>query len=339
MTKTLLICFFIFIMVFALTSATKNVSDTWAQVKKYIAVNAGTAKESWETADNAIITNGSMEMTPVGDGTYEATLELTPGATYNYMFFAKTGASPPSGLKANQTYWDCVPNGGLIPCGTSPVTPAAWDTTTTTPAYYKGVGEFEDSARRVLTLPDYLTTSETFYVFNNFSGKPGLVTNLIANPIDTKSVQLSWGSSYGFWGDGGEEKKAADVIAGGTYAVFRFINNDTTTYELIASVPGNVFTYTDKTVNKDWWYWYIVVSYDAYLGSPGSAYEQGVSSWDVDDADSAIPQTPIKVYLKVEGMNLDYIEKHNYEVWLTPTDVVDKFRAKRWPGRLVRVRL
>jgi len=275
-------------------------------------------------------------MTPTGDGSYQIKLDLTPGATYNYMFFAKTEGTPPAGLKANQTYWDCVPNGGFINCGYLPTAPKTnWDTANPCPAYFSGVGERSDNARRVLALPSTLTANDTLYVFNNFSSNPSAVTNLTATAVNTTTVRLNWNPPYGYWGEGSEEKKAADVIAGGSYKILRYINNDTSQYTVVANVQGNSFTYLDAGLSQDWWYWYVVVCYDAY--DTTSVFGQGVSIW--SNSDSAVMNPPVKVILKVENIDFDYIQKNNNIVYLTPIADEKKFDVRRYMGKLVRIKL
>ncbi|MBP7651935.1 fibronectin type III domain-containing protein [Candidatus Dependentiae bacterium] len=338
MLKQTMICLIIIIVlsIGVKPAFSNSVSDTWGSVKKYIALNVGTNKESWETIDNAIVTNGAMEMSPVGDGSYQIKLDLTPGAVYNYMFFAKTEANPPAGLQAYKTYWDCVPNGGFINCGTDPSIPKTnWDTVTPNPCYFAGVGERSDNARRVISVPTWLNEGETFYVFNNFSDKPGVVSQLTATAVNTTAVRLNWGVPYGYWGSGQEEKKAADVIAGGSYKILRYINNDTSQYTVLATVAGNEYTYLDSGLNPDWWYWYVIVCYDAY--DTTSVFSQGISDW--SESDSAIMNPPVKVILKVDGFDYDYVEKNSNVVYLTPADEKNKMGILRYPGKVVRIRL
>lgn len=310
-------------------------SDTWAMLKKYIAVHPGTDESVWENW--AFVTDGLMEMTPKGDGTYEAIIGLEKGQTYNFIFFAKTDASPPPGLQANYTYYDCVPTGGNIQNGTAPYQVIYYDSTQQSPVHYDHIGLNWD-ARRVITVPDYLNPGDSFYVYGNFSDKPGAVTDLKATPMDTTTVRLTWSYPYGYWGSWGENVKAVDVIAGGTYVIYRSTYGDSSNFIQIAELPGNVFGYTDTGLDSYVTYYYVIVCKDAYTGQYDTEPFKQLSS-DTTDPDSATPRPPIQIRFRVDGLDWDYVSHHRYIVYLTDVHDKNRFFAKRIRGTIARVYL
>ncbi|MEW5693108.1 MAG: hypothetical protein AB1765_07415 [Candidatus Hydrogenedentota bacterium] len=316
---------------FSTLSAGTYASDTWALVKKYIAVHPGTSKAVWEDADRSLITNGAMEMTPVGDGTYQAILELNKGATYNFIFFAKTEASAPPGLQTWTTYYDAVPTGGSIQSGTQPTVVTTVDTYYN-PVYYSVIVDgYNQDARRVLKTPTNI--GDTLYIFNNFGDHPKAPQNFKANALDTQNVLLTWDDPYTNWGTWGESVKAVDVIAGGTYAIYRNTTGSTTTYTLLTTVDGSLNSYYDTNVAMNDTYWYVIVSYDAYRGGTNQPFTQLCSS-DTSNQDSATIYEPINVFFKVEHFNWDYVRQHDYIVYLTPDTEQNLIFARRIMGRI-----
>ena len=318
-------------------SAGQYAADTWAQVSRYIAVHPGTTEAVWEDAAKSQVTNGLMQMTAVGDGTYRALIPLTPGATYNFLYFAKTGASPPAGLQPNSTYFDAVPSGGNIQSGTQPLKVTKYETSAIAPARYGAIGTNFD-ARRVITVPSNLVPGDTFYVYGNFADRPISIKNFDANAVDTKTVRLSWEAPYGNWGQGGESMKAADVIAGGKFIIYRNTSGSTTTYTKLSEIAGSDTSYTDTNLTQGTTYYYVMVAKDAYQGdTPDSPFVQLVS--DTTPQDTAIPNAPVRVRFKVHNLDPEYVERHGHVVYLTREDEHDIYFARRLRGVLRRVDL
>lgn len=331
--KKLLFYFFFFISIGVPVFAGQYASDTWAQLNKYIAVQAGTLQSVWE--NNADITNGLVTMTVKGDGTYGAVIGLETGKSYNFLFFAKTGSTAPPGLQPNYTYYDAVPTGGNIQSGTTAYQVSVYDSTQQAPVHYDHIGINWD-ARRVITVPSYLNPGDSFYVYGNFADKPGGVTNFSATAVDTDTVRLTWSYPYGYWGSGSENVKAADVIAGGTYAIYRNTTGSTTTYTKIASVPGDVFAYRDTGLTPDSTYYYVIVSKDAYTGQYDTTpFEQLVS--DTITPDSATPKPPIKVFFSVQGLDWNYVRHNKFIVYLTDKREKNKYFVRRTRAVITRI--
>lgn len=311
--------------------------STWASVQRYLAVHPGTTEPVWQDTAKSLVTNGLMQMTPVGDGTYRAVLQLTPGASYNFMYFAITGSNPPTGLQPNYTYFDAVPSGGNIQSGTQPLKVTQYDTTTQAPARYGAIGTNFD-ARRVLSVPSNLSPGDTFYIYGNFADRPISIKNFDAQPVDTTTVRLTWDAPYGSWGQGGENFKAVDVIAGGNFKIYRNTTGSTTTYTLLGQVSGTTTSYVDSGLTKDSTYYYILTATDAYQGlTTDSPFMRGTSDSGLQD--SATPKGPVRVRFKVHHLDWDYVSKNNYVVYLTPATEEDVWFARRIQGVIRRVDL
>ncbi|HOK40139.1 MAG TPA: fibronectin type III domain-containing protein [bacterium] len=344
----------IILLITSISYGAALVSDTWANtgnvwdLKKYIAVHPGTAQSVWE--NRAYTTNGLMEMTALGDGTYEAVLGLNAGATYNYLFFVKTGNNPPPGLQPNYTYYDCVPTGGNIACGTAPYVVLSFDTTTRGYAYYSQIQWFDGTnnnydARRVVTIPSNLSPGDSLYIYNNFSDRPGIVTDFNVVALDTTTAYLSWSNPSTSWGSTGS-MIAADVVAGGYYKIYRNTTGSTTAYTLRATVDGSVFSFTDTGLTQGQTYYYVIVAYDAYQGT-GDSF--AVLAGDTTAQDSVTMSAPVRVRFKVEkenensekyyiyGFNWDYVKQNNYEVSLTSEKEKDIFFARRARGKIAKI--
>lgn len=319
------------------------VSDTWANVERYIAIHPGMSKSVWETADRSLITNGRQKMTARGDGTYEYSVDLTPGASYNYIFWAKTGATPPPGLQADNYYIDCIPTGGNIACGTAPMKIINWrisDTQSAEAYAHYGSVEWYDNgnrnfdARRILYVPSTLNEGDSMFIYNNFGDKPSPVTNFTASAIDTTTIQLNWQSPYGYWGSGNESFKAADVIAGGSYKILSNTTGSTNVYTVIATVPGNVYSYTHKNLTQNTPYYYAIVALDAYSGGLWDSFPQ---LSDTTAQDSATPGQSVKVRLRVDGFDWDYVKKNQQIVYFrNEEDPV--FTSNKIKGCIARLR-
>lgn len=320
----------------------QRVASPWDQVQKYIAVHPGTAESVWE--NRAAVTNGLMEMTPVGDGTFEAVIPLVPGAAYNYLLFAKTDDNPPAGLQPNTDYFDCVPTSGFIQNSRDANSVITYDSVNISPVRYVEIEWFNPSenrydrdARRLIEVPSDLNPGDRFYVFNNFADKPVTVDFFSATAVGETTVVLSWGAPYGAWGTGGESVKAADVIAGGEYVLFRNVVGDTSSFQQIAILSGTTFNYRDAGLTQGTEYFYTILIRDAYTGTANQPFAQ--LSSDTFSPVSATPNPPIDVYLKIEGMDYDYIRSRNYNVFLTDSTAENKYFAPRSQGKLVRIEL
>ncbi|OGH58329.1 MAG: hypothetical protein A3G34_16440 [Candidatus Lindowbacteria bacterium RIFCSPLOWO2_12_FULL_62_27] len=313
-------------------------SDTWAQVPRYIAVHPGTQTSVWSDVSRASITNGLQTMTAVGDGTYQAIIQLTPKATYNFLFFAKTGPSAPAGLQPNTTYYDVIPTGGAIQSGTQPL---KVDSTSAPAVRYGTVGTSND-ARRLITVPQDLDPGDTFYVYANFGERPITITNFDAMAVDTTTVRLTWGAPYGSWGTGGESFKAADVIAGGLFRVYRNTTGSTTSYTLVKEVDGSATNYTDAGLSANTTYYYVLVAVDAYKGlTSGTVNDSPFLRLmsDTTPQDTAVPRAPVRVRFKVHHFDWNYVQSHGQVVYMTREDAPDPIFARRVMGVIRRVDL
>jgi len=310
--------------------------STWGQVQKSIAIQPGTNVGAWSESGRSAATNsGNVDaMTAVGDGTYRYKAWLTPGSTYNFIFFARTSDSPPSGLTANTSYYDIIPDSGK---GKGMITSTS--STTIAGANTSSFISISGDARRVVWIPSSLSETATYYVFSNFGSSPTL-TDVSATPSD-QSVYLTW-VPYGEWGSSDESMKAADVIAGGGYHIYRSSNTPigSWTFEKILSTSGSHMSYTDTGLTNGTSYYYVVVSSDAYNGtgfidnmySPASVSSSTYQAW-------ARPAKPIPVYFKVEKLDWDYIEKHGFIVYLTPVGFDGRTYPNKIPAKITRVYL
>lgn len=323
------------------SAADTYASDTWAQVPRYIAVHPGTQTSAWSDVSRATVTNGLQTMTAVGDGTYRAVIQLTPKATYNFLFFAKTGATAPAGLQTNTTYYDIIPTGGTIQSGTAPLKITKYDTATTPAVRFGTVGATND-ARRLITVPQQLSPGDTFYVYTNFGERPVTITNFDAQPVDTTTVRLTWGAPYGNWGTGGESFKAADVIAGGTFRIYRNTSGSTTTYSLVKEIDGSATSYVDASLTANTTYWYVLIAVDAYKGTvSGGANDSPFlrQMSDTTSQDTAVPRAPVRIRFKVHNFDWNYVESHGHVVYMTREDEPDPVFARRVMGVIRRVDL
>ncbi|MDI6757823.1 MAG: hypothetical protein QME32_07380, partial [Endomicrobiia bacterium] len=276
---------------------------------------------------------------PVGDGTHQIKFELTPGAAYNFIFFA-VSTTPLAGVTTGLTYFDAVPNHGsdaAFITSTSPATSLASDTRS---AEYISIG---GDARRYVAIPE-LSAGATFYVFSNWASTPSAPTNFRARPDDGK-VELTWDAPYGWWGSGSQEYKAIDVIAGGAYVIYRSSTGAGGLYEVVASTPGNCFSWTDTDVQNGIRYYYAVSSSDAYKGDVAGVLgdvnlRSNVAS---SQTPGASPGQAVPIRFRVEGIDWNVLKEKGYLAWLTPDTTAPKFSsvgaAARIPARLVEVKL
>jgi len=310
--------------------------STWGQLGKSIMIHPGLTTGAWDEGGRSDATNSGLAdpMTPVGDGTYQYKAWLTPGVTYNFIFFAWTSSSPPTGLSANTTYYDIIPNSGS---GKGMVTSTSSSTISgTNTSWFVNIS---GDARRAVWIPASLGSNATYWVFSNFGSSPTL-TQVNAVP-GNQSVSLSW-TPYGEWGTGDETMKAADVIAGGMYHIYRSSNQPSGSwnFELILSTSGEHMSYTDTNVTNGTTYYYVVISSDAYDGTGliSNLYSPQTASSTTYQA-SAQPRQPIPVYFKVEKLDWDYVEKHGFIVYLTPKGFDARTYPNKIPARITRVYL
>ena len=278
----------------------------WKSVRKSIAFQEGTTVSAWDAPgrSNMTPTGQAVNMSPATDDPdeQEFSVNLIPGTTYNFIFFAYSTFSI-TGLIPNLTYYDTVPNsgtGGMV-SSTSTVS-----ITNPARAWCANVGATGDSRRLLCVFPG-LPPGTTVYVWANFSSSPSAIV-LNAVPSGPSSVDLSW-IPYGAWGTGGESLKAIDVIAGGYYYIWRSSVSAAGPYSLVAST--NTMNWTDTGLIEGQRYWYVVVSSDAYSGDfIPNMYRGGAPEFSSADG-SAIPLSPLPVYFKVEAI----IDKKNYGRW------------------------
>jgi len=286
-----------------------NANETWRSVRKSIAFQEGKTVSSWDEEGRSNLTPSgravNMVSPPGNPDELEFSVNLIPQTTYNFILFAYSTFSI-SGIQTGTTYYDTVPNSGdegmLVSTSTVSVTQPG-------KAWFGTVGGTGDS-RRLLYVPDNLSSGTTLYVLCNFSAAPQ-EPELYANPMSSYSVRIGW-VPYGYWGKQGEQNKAIDVIAGGAYHIWRSSVSEAGPYVLWASTSG-VFKWVDDDRNnpgdnlgmvRGLEYFYVLVSSDAYCGDSTkmqipNLYRTGEPEFSFCDA-SATPEEKRPVYFKVE---------------------------------------
>lgn len=301
----------------------------WSGVPKKIAIQSGLGVSAWDAPERANITGGLVNMTAVGDGTYEYIVALQIGTTYNFALFAEPGSPPPSGLQAGTRYYDTVPGAGTFLTSTSSTAVAGPQV-----ARFDGAGPQVDARRVLYVAPGAVSAGTTIYVFNNFASTPSAPAEVKAQPAGPTSVYVYWSAPYGAWGSGGENMKAADVIAGGLYILLVSTNAAGGPYTELARVDGSTFGYVHTGLAAGNTYYYVARSSDAYTGGSGQADIQNMVSPTSSSTGTATGRAATPTYWKVEGIDLDYVERHGYLVWLTP-DAEEPWRDRpRIPGRI-----
>ena len=179
-------------------------------------------------------------------------------------------------------------------------------------------------------------------MYANFGERLITITNLDGQPVDTTSVRLTWGAPYGSWGTtGGESFKSADVIAGGTFRIYRNTTGSTTTYSLVKEVDGSATSYHDTGLTANTTYYYVLIAADAYKGTViDSPFMKLISDTTIQDTN--VPRAPVRVRFKVHDFDWDYVKTHGYIVYLTPVTPAteeDIFFARRIQGVIRRVDL
>jgi len=298
----------------------------WAKLTKKIAIHPGVKISAW--LDRGIVTN----MTPAGDGTYIIRLDLTPGYSYNFLFFAETDNNPPTGLSPYYIYYDQVPSRGRILTSINS-NGTGW---TTNYAYYGAVGKNYD-ARRIVYVPEF-GPGTNFYVFNNFSDRPLPPQKFEALPRDS-AIILNWTLPDGNWG-----QLDANVVGGGSFYIYTNTTGATNNFGLLTNLPGYVTSFTHTGLVNGTTYYYVIVSSDAYTGAAGTALTNMKSElpkpWGVQAAQAyATPKDFMPVYFKVQDIRWDAVEKNNYLVWLTPAEFDARFYFNKFPGRILKVKL
>jgi hypothetical protein len=279
--------------------AASTAADTWGAVPKSIAIHPGTTTSVWKDVSRSQITNGAATCTPVGDGTYEYIVGLTRGQTYNYIFYATSPYPAVGGLTAYNEYYDIMPTSGRIRCSTNGIT-----YNDTTSAYY---GPVTYDARRILTVPTALNPGETLWVFNNFGETPGVVSGIAAAAEGETQIRVSWTGVYGFWGQNGESFKAADVLAGGSYEIYRG-NTESGPFSLIAIIPGQSLSYLDTNLTLGDTKYYAVFARDAYNGTSSTDTFPRLKG-DTSTIVNARASGAIRTFFIVRDPNWDYIER------------------------------
>jgi len=111
------------------------------------------------------------------------------------------------------------------------------------------------------------------------------------------------------------------------YKIYKNSTGSTEVYSELATVQGNVFNYTDEGLTTNTTYYYVIVAYDAYMGGPSDSFVNMVS--DTVTQDSATPKAPVRVRLKVDGFDWDYVKQHKRVVFLTPEECKNRLMAKK----------
>ncbi|MBU2528976.1 carboxypeptidase regulatory-like domain-containing protein [bacterium] len=286
-----------------------NANAPWPSVGKSIAMQEGMTVSAWDSdgRSNVTPTGRSVAMAaPAGlPDELEFSASLTPGTTYNFILFAHSTYTI-SGLLASTTYFDTVPASGSSGMLTSTSTLTTTNHGSVRFGNVGGTGE----TRRIFCVPKELGSGATVYVFCNFSGTPN-TSEVYAVPVNSYTIQLDW-SPYGSWGTGAETSKAADVLAGGSYEIYRSSVSEAGPYILILSTSGvSELADNDRAVEgdnlgllKEVEYFYVVVSSDAYCGDPAKAQipnlaRGGALEFSSSDG-SATPRETIPVYFKVD---------------------------------------
>jgi hypothetical protein len=313
---------------FATPAHAQTAADTWGWVPKYIAIHPGTTASVWSDASRSQITNGRVAMTPVGDGTYEYVVGLTRGQSYNYIFWANSDSTPKGGLKTWNEYYDIMPTSGKIRVSTDTVT-KVWNDTTS--AYYAPVNY---DARRVLSIPATKDPGDTMYVFNNFGETPGLVANFQAWNSGETQILLTWDAPYGNWGSWGEPVKAADVLAGGSYEIYRSAVSESGPFTLVATVQGHLASHTDTDLAPGNTYYYAIRALDAYGGS-GLTDSFTRLRGETSTVDSAVTTAAIRAFFLVQGGSWPVIERQEGKAWFSRPE--DPPWGDKMPVRVVRV--
>jgi len=318
------ICFLLLFSTYSILEGLTNANTNWAKLAKKIAIHPGKNISAW--LDRGIVSN----MQPAGDGTYIIKLDLTPGYEYNFIFFAVTSNNPPDGLDAYFTYYDQVPSKGRILTSINS-NGTSWNTNY---AYYGPVGKYFD-ARRIIFVPEF-GSGTNLYVFNNFSDKPLPPEKFEALPQNNKVI-LNWSYPKGNW-----NQIDPNVIAGGKYLIYTNTTSITSAFGLLATINGNVTSFTHTGLVNGKTYYYAIISSDAYSAPSGLALTNMKSS--TSNKSFATPNDSIPVYFKVQNnlfkiqeANWNKIAENNYLAFFTPLNCDARFYFNKIPVRVTRV--
>jgi len=299
----------------------KGATPLWKNVRKSIAIQEGITIPAWdlEGRSNLTTTGRAENMTPPQDDPEELeyTANLPVGTTHNFILFAYTTFTI-TGLQTGTTYYDTIPNdntaaGMIVTTSTSTVSPPAG-----VKVWCAGIGPNRD-ARRLIYLPLDLPQGSTIYVYCNFGSSPTAIV-AHADPYHDeetgKSAVQLWWVPYGSWGTSGESVKAVDVIAGGWYYIYRSTISQWGPWTLWFSTSGTNMYYFDEDretpgdnlgFEPGKWYYYVIVSSDAYTGSGSTSvvsivnmYRPGAPYFSSPDASVQIG-VGVTVYFKVEN--------------------------------------
>ncbi|MEW6555835.1 MAG: alpha-amylase family glycosyl hydrolase [Elusimicrobiota bacterium] len=314
----------------------KGAEPIWRNVRKTIAFQEGQTVSAWDEVgrSNLTSTGRAVNMTaPADDSTeQEFSVNLAGGTTYNFILFAYSTFTI-SGLTVGTTYYDTVPTSGSNGMATSTSTA---NITSHGSAWYGNVGATGDS-RRLLYVPrlSQLGGGATLYVYCNFAARP-TQSSVYATAASSYSILLMW-TPYGAWGTDSESFKAADVIAGGFYYVYRSSVSASGPYVLWASTDVMSWTDDDKDTSGDNKgliggneYFYVIVASDAYKGASGQVaipnlYRTGAPEFSTADA-SFTPGERIPLYFKVERKDIIYPTLVGYvEKRFTPDLLIPDF--------------
>lgn len=316
----------------------------WGDVTKKISIQQGLQVEAWESdrtlTDGTTVTRGDVtlsqtgqraaDMIPEGDGTYSLTVNLVPNAEYNYIFFAQTGGN---------TYYDTITGNKK---GTIIVSTSATQLTNAATAY-TGATSGGDG-RRILQMPD-VEQGTTVYVLNNFGDAPNPPRNVRAFPGQS-AVRLKWDEPDTSWGYNGGSIRAADVLIGGGFRVFRStdiqIGYTDVGFRAGSTATANAtFDWTDSSLDTGVTYYYIIVSSDAYTGGPGMMKIPNLTSG--VPGKGSVQQVkgktgrPVEVLFKVQDIEWDKVERKDYIVWMTPQTQDARFYRGKIKGRIIQV--
>ena len=319
-------------------------AGSWGSVTKKLSIQQGTQVEAWESdrlTNGTTVTRGDVtlaqlgqraaDMVADGDGTYSLTVNLQPNAEYNYIFFAQTGG---------QTYYDTITGSkkGNIIVSTSATQQLSGGATAYTGSTSNGDG------RRILQMPD-VEDGTTVYVLNNFGDAPNPPRNVRAFPGQS-AVRLKWDEPDTSWGYDGGSIRAADVLIGGGFRVFRStdieIGYADVGFRAGSTATANAtFEWTDSGLTTGVTYFYIIVSSDAYSGQPGMMaipnLTSGVPSKGQNYQVKGKTGRPVEVLFKVQNIEWEKVERKDYIVWMTPQKQDARFYRGKLKGRIIQV--
>lgn len=315
-----------------------------AQINLGIVAQSGTGVSAWNLPGRADLTSDAIRWaTAQGDGTYQVRLDLTPGQTVNFIWFAKVVAAGglmgyASGYQTAEPIPSSADDRGYL-VTTSTTAPEANQVAGNT--YYTSIG---GDARRALVVPN-VSAGTTVWVYSNFASTPTGVANLGANPGNGQ-VKLTWRAGAGWWAPG--DAQALDT-AGGSYRLYRSTVASSGPFSLVTTLTGVTTEYIDTGLTNGTTSYYIFASSDSYGGATNPAAYTAwanlarvappTATFNAAYDGQARPGSPVPVYFKVDGADWEYIQKHDYLVYMTPWNEDARLYTDKIPGRIIRVRL